>query len=383
MDFSFTSEQEAQRQAVIDFARSELTGDWVARDAAGTFAADHWRKCAEFGVFGWPMPVEYGGSGYDTVTSVYLMEALGYACPDNGFTMALNGQIWSVQEPILRFGTDAQKANYLPRMISGELIGADGVTEPESGSDAFALRTTATRVDGGYVLNGRKTYIGMGPVAGVILTFATVNPDVGRWGVTAFLVDTDSVGLTLSPHRDKMGLRTGPIGDITFDDCFVPESALVAKEGAGAAIFNYSMQYERSFIFASHVGSMARQLEQAIAYANERQVYGQPISKFQAVANRLVNMKVRLETARMFLYKAAWQVDQGQPATMAAAMAKLVISEAFMENSIDAVRVHGGRGYMTEYGIERDLRDAVGGVIYGGTSDIQRNVIASLLGLSS
>ena len=306
---------------------------------------------------------------------------LGYGCPDNGLTLALNGQMWAVQEPILTFGTEEQKKRYLPKLIDGTLFGAHGMTEADSGSDAFRLATTAEKVDGGYRINGEKIYIGLGPVADVILTFASTQPQRGRWGLSAFLVDADSEGVELRPHQSKMGLRTGPFGEIHFRDVWVPQANLLGNEGSGASIFNASMDFERSFIFASHVGSMARQLDQTLAFARGRVQGGQPIGKYQAISHRIADMKIRVETARLFIRRSAELIDQGQPIPLQAAMTKLVVSELFVENSLSAIRVHGGRGYLTEYGVERDLRDAVGGVIYSGTSDIQRNVIAGLLGL--
>ena len=179
----------------------------------------------------------------------------------------------------------------------------------------------------------------------------------------------------------RWGCARRPMGELVFQDCFVPEENRLGAEGSGAKIFNHSMEWERSCILASHVGAMERQLEECIAYARERQQYGQPIGKFQSVANRIADMKVRLETARLILYKVAWLKKTGKPAVMEAALAKLYLSEAFVQSSLDAIRIHGGYGYMTEFEVERDLRDAVGGTLYSGTSDIQRNIIARLLGL--
>ncbi len=381
MEFGWTEAQTALWDDLYDFARTDLQTDLVERDRDEHFSEENWQRCATKGIFGLYVPQAYGGSGYDMVTTIHALEALGYGCPDNGLTLAVNGQMWAVQEPILRFGTEAQKQNYLPRLIDGTLKGAHGMTEVGSGSDAFNLATTATPVDGGYRLNGEKVYIGLGPIADLVLVFATVKPDLGRWGVTAFLVDATLDGVRLGEADEKMGLRTGPLGRVQLEDVFVSEDCRLANEGAGASVFNASMVYERSFIFSSHVGRMARQLEETIAYANSRKLGGQSIGKHQAVSHRIAEMKVRLETARHFLYNAAWKVDQGEDAMMEAAMAKLVLSELFVENSIDAIRTHGGRGYLTVNGVERDLRDALGGVIYSGTSDIQRNLIAGLLGL--
>ncbi|MCL4251851.1 MAG: acyl-CoA/acyl-ACP dehydrogenase [Anaerolineae bacterium] len=382
MDFSWTKEEVALWDEISQFARTELhNDDLIERDQQYVFVEANWQKCAAKGLFGLAMPAEYGGSGHKLITTVHALEALGYGCPDNGLTLAVNGQTWSVQMPILKFGTDEQKRKYLPKLIDGSWKGAHAVTEPEAGSDVFAMATRAQKTEGGYILNGQKILVGMAPLADVYVLFATLNPTAGRWGVTAFIVDANTPGIVRGAPGEKMGLRTEPFGDITLNDVFVPRSNVLGREGSGASIFNASMTLERSFIFSSHLGSMARQLDDTIAYANHRKQGGQTIGKYQSVANRIANMKLRLETARSFLYKAAWMVDQGMDATLQAAMTKLTVSEFFVENSLDSIRVHGGRGYLPETGVERDLRDAVGGVLYAGTSDIQRNLIAALLGL--
>ena len=374
--------QEAERiQEIREFAESKLKfGDCGDQFDANRFASN-WKACASQGVFGLYVPTEYGGSGNSLLTTVKALEALGYAFPDDGFTLGINGQMWAVQEPILRFGSEQQKKEFLPRLIDGRCIGAHGMTEEDSGSNAFGLQTTARKIDGGYLLNGKKIYIGLSPVCDLILTFATTDPDKGRWGISCFLVDAATPGVTLSPAMEKMGLRTGPMGEVEFDDAVVTEDRMLGKPGVGASIFNASMEYERSFIFASHVGSMARQLDDTIQFARDRKIGSQPIGKHQSVSNRIADMKIRLETSRMFLYRAAEKIDAGESTPLEAAMAKLVISESYVENSLSAIRIHGGKGYMSEHGIEKGLRNAIGGVIYSGTSDIQRNLIAGILGL--
>jgi len=200
-------------------------------------------------------------------------------------------------------------------------------------------------------------------------------------GITAFLIEKGTPGFSTGRALEKMGLRTSPMGEVILQDCFVPEESRLGREGAGSSIFNDSMEWERSCILGSHVGAMERQLERSIRYARERRQFGQPIGKFQSVANRIADMKVRLETARLILYKIAWLKKMGKPAVMEAALAKLYLSESFVQSSQDAIRTLGGYGYMSEFEVERDLRDAIGGTIYSGTSDIQRMIIARLLGL--
>ncbi|HBY94949.1 MAG: acyl-CoA dehydrogenase family protein [Ardenticatenaceae bacterium] len=381
MDFSWTEEQLAYKAAVVEFARRELNTGLIERDRNGEFSRESWQRCAQFGIQGLPIPAEYGGVGTDIMTTMLAMEGLGYGCRDNGLIFALNAQLWSVQLPILTFGTEAQRQKYLPGLCSGELIGAHGMTEPDSGSDAYSLRTRAERCDGGYVLNGSKMFVTNAPMADLAVIFATLDAGKGMWGITAFLVERGRPGFRVSRDLEKMGLRTSPMGEVILQDCFVPVENRLGPEGAGARVFNSSMEWERSCILASHVGAMERQLEASIRYARERRQFGRPIGKFQSVANRIADMKVRLETARLILYKVAWLKKMSKPAVMEAALAKLYLSECFVQSSLDAIRIHGGYGYMAEFEIERDLRDSIGGTLYSGTSDIQRTIIARLLGL--
>lgn len=381
MDFSWTEEQLKYKQAVIEFAQKELSKGLMEHERHGELPRENWKKCAQFGILGLAIPEEYGGSDADILTTMLVMEGLGYGCRDNGLIFAMNAQMWSVQHPILKFGTEAQKRKYLPGLCSGELIGAHGMSEADSGSDAYSLRTRFTSRDGGYVLNGSKMFVTNAPVADVAVVFATVDPSKGMGGISAFLLDKGTPGFRVSRSIEKMGLRTSPMGELIFEDCFVPADCRLGPEGAGSAIFNSSMEWERSCILGSHVGAMEHQLEEAIRYARQRRQFGQVIGKFQSVANRIADMKVRLETARLLLYKVAWLKKMGKPAVMEAALAKLYLSESFVQSSLDAVRTYGGYGYMTEMEVERDLRDAVGGLLYSGTSDIQRMIIARWLGL--
>jgi alkylation response protein AidB-like acyl-CoA dehydrogenase len=381
MDFTWTEEQLEFKKTIIEFAQKELNDSLLERDKASSFSRENWLRCAQIGIQGLVVPEEYGGAGADLLTATLVMEGLGYGCRDGGLAFALNSQMWSVQPTILDFGSDIQRQKYLPGLCRGELIGAYGMTEPDSGSDAFSLRTTATKKDGGYVLNGTKTLVTFAPLADFAIVFAVIDPELGKWGVSTFVVDKDTPGFEVSRCMEKMGLRTVPIGELVFENCFIPEENRLGPEGAGASIFNSSQEWERAVILASQLGTMERQLEQAIQYANDRHQFGQSIGKFQSVSNRIADMKVRLETARLLTYKVAWLKSLGKSVMLDAAIAKLYLSECFVESSLDAIRVHGGYGYMTEFEVERDLRDAIGGTLYGGTSDIQRNIIAGFLGL--
>ncbi len=381
MDFSWSDEQLRLRDSIVDFARRELGDDLIARDRAGELSRALWAKCAGFGILGLPIPEELGGSGLDVLTTMLAMEALGYGCKDNGLIFALNAQMWAVQTPILRFGSAEQTARYLPKLVAGQCIGAHGMTEPDSGSDAFALSTTATRQDESYVLTGTKTFISNAPLADVFLVFATVKKARGFLGITAFLIEKGTPGLSVGRPIEKMGLRTSPMSEVVLADCQVPVAQRLGAEGNGGTIFNHSMGWERCCILASYVGTMQRLVESTVAYARTRRQFGKPIGHFQAVAHRVVDMQLRLEAARLLLYKAGWLRSRGEPAGLEVAMAKLAISEAAVRSGLDAVQLRGGYGYTTEFEVERDLRDALGSRIYSGTSEIQRDIIARELGL--
>jgi alkylation response protein AidB-like acyl-CoA dehydrogenase len=381
VDFSLSAEQRELTEAAAAFARRELNQDLAKRDDAGEFPREAWRACAEFGIQGLPVPAELGGAGSDIVTTALVMEALGYGCHDNGLLFSLNAQLWSVELPLVTFGTPEQQRAYLPGLVSGDIIGGHAMTEPDSGSDALHMRSRAERRGDHYLLNGAKQYITNAPVADVLLVYATDADRPGLAGLSAFLVDAATPGLAITSSFEKMGLRTSPMGEIALTDCLVPVGNRLGPEGAGMAIFNSSMEWERSCLFASAVGAMRRQLDECVGYARSREQFGQPIGKFQAVAGKLADMYVRLEAARLLIYHVAWLKQQGRSAPAEAAAAKLFTSEAWVRSSQDAIQTHGAWGYLKDAGIERDLRDAIAGTIYSGTSEIQRVVLARMLGL--
>jgi hypothetical protein len=383
MDLSWSDEQLELRDSIVKFAQKELNHDMVARDAEAHFPRDLWVKCAEVGLHGLPISEAYGGQGADPLTIVLALEAFGYGCRDNGLIFSLNAQMWSAEMPIQRFGNEEQKQRWLPGMCDGSIVGVQGMTEPDSGSDAFSLKTSAEKRGETYVLNGSKTFITNAPIADVFVIFATTNPSAGALGISAFLVETGAPGLQIGKPFSKMGLRTSPMGELYFDDCEIPAENLLGKLGNGMAIFNHSIDWERGFILASAVGTMQRHLEWAIEHATTREQFGQPIGKFQAVSHRIVDMKVRLEAARAFLYQVGWAKLQkdGANTPTESALAKLYISEAYVQSSLDTLQILGGYGYIVETEAEREIRDALASRIYSGTSDIQRNLIAGRLGL--
>jgi alkylation response protein AidB-like acyl-CoA dehydrogenase len=377
VNFEWSQEQLEVRKAVNRFAERELVGG----DGSREWLQTAWKKCAEFGLQGLPVAEAYGGAGADNLTVIGALEALGYSCPDNGLIFSLNAQMWACQHPIERFGSDEQKATYLPAMCDGSLIGAHAMSEPDAGSDAFSLTTTATPDGDGYRLNGAKTFVTNAPMADLFVVFARALGSSGFAGLSGFLVERGTPGLTVGPPLQKMGLNTSPMGEVFFDDCLVPASGLLGRRGAGISVFVAAMEQERSMILASTIGTMARGLERSITHAREREQFGQPIGKFQAISHRLVDMKLRLETDRLLLYRLGWLLDEGLPTALDSALVKLHLGESFVSSSLDALQIHGGYGYMAEYGLERDVRDALASRLYSGTSEIQRNLAARQMGL--
>ncbi len=383
MDFSWPQEYISYKEKVIHFAQSELNEKSIQLDENQTFDHTLWKKCADFGIQGLAAPKKYGGGleKVDFLRAMLAMEGFGFGCLDNGLAFGLNAQMWTVQTAVLDFGSEEQKEKYLRPMVKGELIGAHALSEPEAGSDIFSLKMTAEKVSDGYLLNGKKHLISLAPICDFVLVLLSTNAKLGKWGLSSFLVDKDTPGLSIGKKKSKMGLRSIPIGELVFDNCLVPQESLLGKPGLGFSILNHSLEYDRCCILASQLGAMERQLDNAIEYAKTRKQFDQSIGSFQSVSNRIADMKLRLETSRLLLYKTAWLKRNGDNAMLEAALLKLQISESFISSSLDAIRTFGGRAFLTENGIEKDLRDAVGGVLYAGTSDIQRNIISNFLGL--
>jgi alkylation response protein AidB-like acyl-CoA dehydrogenase len=360
---------------------SKLDDGVIARDAEGIFWREAWERCAEFGIQGLPVPEEHGGGGADVVTTMLGLEALGYGCTDNGLVFSINAHMWTSEIPIWVYGSPEQQERWLPGLCDGTHIGCHTISEPDAGSDAFALKTRATAADGGYLLNGRKTFITNAPLADLFIVFARSGQGVGPFGITAFLVEAGTPGCEVQSPVEKMGLRTSPMADVLFEECYVPDAAVLGIPGRGGEIFQTSMRWERACIMASQVGTMRRTMERCVEYARQRRQFGTAIGKFESVADKIANMKIAVEASRGLVLRTGWLMDHGHDATVDAAVAKAFVSEANVRTHLDAVQVHGGYGYMTEFEIERSLRDAVGGTIYSGTSEIQRRIIARGLGL--
>jgi len=382
MDFSYSEEQVLLRKEIVRFARAELNDGVAARDREHQFARDLWSKCGEMKLPGLPVPEEYGGGGLDPLSTAIALEALGYGCKDSGLVFSICAHLLACVVPIWKFGSEEQKRRYLPGLCNGQLLAVNAITEPGSGSDAFAMATRAEPDGDGFCINGTKTFCSNGPVADLALVFAVTDAAKrGHGGITGFLVEKGTPGYRPGQRFEKLGLRTSPISELVFEDVRVPRGAVLGGVGGGSTHFTYAMDWERICLFASHVGTMERLLEGAIKQARTRSQFGQPIGKYQAISHRIANMKIQLEAARWLVYRAAWNLDRTKTVALDASIAKVFVSESLVQAAQDTVQIFGGYGFMTDYEVERALRDAIGSTLYSGTSEMQRNMIARWLGL--
>lgn len=374
MDFELTPQQEALRRDVVAFGRSVEIAD-RADAPAESFPMQLWRQCADFGIHGLPFPREFGGGGHDGMTVVIALEALGSSLRDNGLLFALAAQMSSVQMPLARFGSQDQRRRYLEPLCRGAIIAAHAMTEPDAGSDAFALSTRAKRRGTSYFISGSKIFVSQAPVADVFLVFATVHADASVLGITAFLVDRHTDGVHIGAAISKAGLQSAPMASVTFDNVEVVESNRLGREGRGALVFLDAMEWERILIMATGIGSLERQFKDLLASRQNRAI---DVAGSNAL---LVDLRVRLETARLILYRAAWAKVRDEQSSLYSSMAKLVVSDAMLQGAIDAVNLGGMASCICGGDAERDLRDALAAPIYSGTANIQRRNIARALGL--
>lgn len=379
MNFNLTPEQKQLQSTVVHFAQQELNEGVIGRDREQEFSNELWEKCAAMGLAGLCIPIRYGGSGYDAINTAIAVEALGYGCEDGGLSFAVIAQLTACAIPIALNGNHEQKQMWLPGLCNGSIIAANAMTETESGSDVASIATSATLNGDQYLITGTKTFASNAPVASIAVLYTNTASDKGMMGgLSAFVVDKDT-HFTCEQHFEKMGLRTCTIGDVVVNQVLVPAIRLIGKEGAGGAIFNESMEWERVCMAALHVGTMRRIIERTIQYVKHREVGGKPISSYQAIAFKIADMHTNMERSWLLVLRAASVIGKSRQAGKYASMAKLTSSECLQETAKTCIQVHGGNGYMTEYGLERVLRDAVSATIYSGTSEIQRNIIAAWL----
>lgn len=381
MDFRHTEEQLAFYKSVKDFAAEVVEPGAHERDVDGRFDRAVWDGLGSFGLLGLPIPEEYGGSGADIVTTCLALEALAEGGHDAGLGLSVGAHITIGTVPIFLHGTEEQKRHYLPKLCSGEWIGAMAITEPEAGSDAAAIKCRA-RPDGDeWVIDGSKIFITNGSIGDTVIVLAVTDSGAGPGqGVSAFIVESGNPGFGVGKDLDKMGTRSSPLSLLHFDGCRVPASALLGD--AGSALWQVAFEcfdWERTVMIASSIGGMKASLDSAIAYAKERKAFGKPIGKHQAIQHKVAEMKAYLDAARLVLYRAAWMKQEGLPHQVEASVAKYFVAEAAMRNAIEATQIFGGYGYIKEYPIERAMRDAKLISIGGGTSEIQKMIIARAL----
>jgi len=380
MDFDWTEEQKALRTSAAGFASRRLADGVIDREARHEFSRELWQACADFGLQGLMAPESLGGGGHDLLTSVAILEAIGAAALDNGLVFAVTAHTASCTGPIVDFGGDEQHQRWLPGLNDGSIIGATGITEPDSGSNVLGLATTATRDGDDWILDGCKTFVTNAPIADLLLIYARTAAS-GFAALTCFIVPADTAGIDIGPPIEKMGLRTSPMAQVFLDGCRVPASAVLGGVGSGAMVFNQTMDLERLLVMAPAVGVMERVLDRCVEHARERTTGSGPIGGNQAISHAVADMELDLDGSRLLLHRAAWRRMYHGTATRESALAKLAVSEAYVRCCRRAIQIFGGYGYMTEYELERELRDALATTIYVGTSEIQRNLIAGLRGL--
>lgn len=381
MNFSWSDEESLILEETALFSQKFLNDDIQGRTENGIFDRQAWDRCGEFGLLGLMVEPDLGGMGFGALMAAGMMESFGFGCRDGGLVFSVGAHLFAVVAPIHEFGSDSLKRDVLPDLISGKTVGANAITEAESGSDIAAMKTTALRDEDEYVLNGIKSFVTNAPVADKFLIYATVNSELGFMGVSAFVVDRDTPGLTVGKNFDTIGLKTSPMSSIYLDNCRIHKSQRLGEEGAGSAIFAGSMQWERACLFGGYLGAMERQLERVIEFVKTRRQFRQRLAKFQAVSHKITDMKIRLDAARLLLHRACWLRDQGEQAVLEVSEAKLAVSEAAIASGLDAIQIIGGLGFINESEVGWDLVNAIPATIFSGTSEIQRNLMAQSLGL--
>jgi len=375
MDFQLSEEQLMVRQTAREFAEKEIKPRAAELDATGEFPTEIIENLARLNFLGITIPEEYGGGGLDTISYVIIIEEISRACASTGVILSVNNSL--VCEPILKYGTDFQKKKYLSDLASGKKIGCFALTEPEAGSDASNLKTTAVLKGDHYVLNGNKLFITNGRVAEVALVFAMTDKSLGYKGISTFLVEQGFTGYSIGNVQQKLGINASGQCELYFEDCQVPKENLFGEEGKGFKLALAILDGGRIGIAAQAVGIAQACLDECLKYSKERVQFGQPIAKFQAIQWMLADMATEIEAARLLSYRAAFLKDKGERYTTEAAIAKLFASETAMKATTKGIQIHGGYGYMKEYPMERFFRDAKVTEIYEGTNEIQRIVIAS------
>ncbi len=377
MNFKLSEEHEMIRKMVRDFARNEVAPTAAERDEEERFDMDLFKKMAELGLTGIPWPEEYGGIGSDYLAYCIAVEELSRVCASTGVTLSAHTSLagW----PVYKFGTEEQKQKYLRPMAQGEKIGAYGLTEPGSGSDAGGMKTTARLEGDHYVLNGSKIFITNGGIADTYIVFALTDPSQRQRGTSAFIVEADFEGFSVGKKEKKLGIRSSPTTEIVFEDCKVPKENMLGNEGDGFKIAMMTLDGGRNGIAAQAVGIAQGALDASVEYAKEREQFGKPIAANQGISFKIADMATSIEASRLLTYQAAWLESEGLPYGKESAMSKLMAGDTAMKVTTEAVQIFGGYGYTKDYPVERYMRDAKITQIYEGTQEIQRLVISRMV----
>lgn len=377
MDFKLTPEQEMIRDVVRDFALREVEPLAEELDREARHPVETVEKMAEAGIMGISVPKEYGGAGADGISYAIAVEEISRVCASTGIVVSVNNSLACF--PILKFGTEEQKQKYVAPMAKGEKLGAFGLTEPNAGTDAAQQCTVAVKQEDGYLINGSKCFITNGGVADTMVIFALTDPSKGTRGISAFIIEKTMEGFSVGTKEDKLGIRGSQTTELIFQDMLVPHENLLGAEGRGFGIAMQTLDGGRIGVAAQALGIAQGALDKATQYAKEREQFGKPIGKFQAIQWKLADMETRINAARMLVYKAAYAKDTQKRYSVEAAMAKLYAAETAMWVTTEAIQVHGGYGYTKDYPVERYFRDAKITEIYEGTSEVQRMVISGAL----
>ena len=377
MNFLLSEEHDMIRKMVRDFAKNEVEPTAAERDEEERFDMEIFHKMAELGLTGIPFPEEYGGIGSDYLAYCIAVEELSRVCASTGVTLSAHTSLASW--PIYKYGTEEQKQKYLKPLAQGEKIGAYGLTEPGSGSDAGGMRTTARLEGDHYVLNGSKIFITNGGIADIYVVFAVTDPSHKHKGTSAFIIESDFPGFSVGKKEQKLGIRSSPTTEIMFEDCKVPVENLLGEVGEGFKVAMTTLDGGRNGIAAQAVGIAQGALDAAIGYAKERVQFGKPIAAQQGVSFKLADMATMIEASRLLTYQAAWRESEGLSYGKESAMSKLLAGDTAMKVTTEAVQVFGGYGYTKDYPVERYMRDAKITQIYEGTQEIQRLVISRML----
>jgi L-prolyl-PCP dehydrogenase len=380
MDFDLSPEQSKRREGLLAAIGESLPGR--RREApCDHFDRQDWQAAASLGLTGLCVPESHGGAGLGALDTALCLETFGQGCTDTGLVFGIAAHLLACVVPIRDFGSHQVHNAMLADIASGRLIAANAMTEYVAGSDIGAISMTAKKDGNVYVLEGVKSFASNSPLADVLVTYAVTDPTLGFLGLSCFALPSDLPGIEISDPFPKMGLWGCPAGTVRFAGCCVPERYLVGREGQGSLIFQHSMAWERACLFALYLGLMERQIEECVQHARSRRQFGHAIGDFQAISHRIADMRGRLESSRLLLYRACWLIDQGRDHLTAVALSKVAVSEAAVANSLDAVQILGGSGYLSSSGIEGQLRDSIPARIFSGTTEIQKELIAREAGL--